>query len=53
VAGRRHRGGVHLVLTGADIDPGRLSLEAIFLSTFVFIGQNRQAAFQQLKADND
>src|SRR5665213_4251403 len=25
-----------------------VSLEAIFLSTFVMIGQNRQAAFQQL-----
>jgi uncharacterized membrane protein len=30
-----------------------VSLEAIFLSTFVMIGQNRQAAFQQAKADND
>jgi uncharacterized membrane protein len=30
-----------------------VSLEAIFLSTFVMIGQNRQAAFQQLKADQD
>src|SRR3954466_10159603 len=30
-----------------------VSLEAIFLSTFVMIGQNRQAAFQQEKADND
>ena len=30
-----------------------VSLEAIFLSTFVLIGQNRQAAFQQMKADND
>nr|MBW4041872.1 DUF1003 domain-containing protein [Acidobacteriota bacterium] len=29
------------------------SLEAIFLSTFVMIGQNRQAAFQQDKADHD
>jgi uncharacterized membrane protein len=28
-----------------------VSLEAIFLSTFVMIGQNRQAAFQQAKAD--
>jgi uncharacterized membrane protein len=28
-------------------------LEAIFLSTFVMIGQNRQAAFQQAKADHD
>ena len=30
-----------------------VSLEAIFLSTFVMIGQNRQAAFQQSKADRD
>jgi uncharacterized membrane protein len=30
-----------------------VSLEAIFLSTFVMIGQNRQAAFQQIKADHD
>jgi Protein of unknown function (DUF1003) len=30
-----------------------LSLEAIFLSTSVMIGQNRQAAFQQAKADHD
>jgi len=30
-----------------------VSLEAIFLSTFVMIGQNRQAAFQQEKADHD
>jgi uncharacterized membrane protein len=30
-----------------------VSLEAIFLSTFVMIGQNRQAMFQQLKADHD
>jgi uncharacterized membrane protein len=30
-----------------------VSLEAIFLSTFVMIGQNRQAAFQQSKADHD
>jgi uncharacterized membrane protein len=28
-----------------------VSLEAIFLSTFVMIGQNRQADFQQRKAD--
>ena len=28
-----------------------VSLEAIFLSTFVMIGQNRQAAYQQAKAD--
>src|SRR6476620_11846726 len=30
-----------------------VSLEAIFLSTFVMIGQNRQAAIQQAKADHD
>ena len=30
-----------------------VSLEAIFLSTFVMIGQNRQAGFQQAKADAD
>lgn len=30
-----------------------MSLEAIFLSTFVMIGQNRQAAFQQAKADHE
>ena len=30
-----------------------VSLEAIFLSTFVMIGQNRQAAFQQAKSDRD
>ena len=30
-----------------------VSLEAIFLSTFVMIGQNQQAAFQQAKADHD
>jgi len=30
-----------------------VSLEAIFLSTFVMIGQNRQADFQQAKADHD
>ena len=30
-----------------------VSLEAIFLSTFVMIGQNRQAAFQQAKSDQD
>ncbi|HEY3000932.1 MAG TPA: DUF1003 domain-containing protein [Kribbellaceae bacterium] len=30
-----------------------VSLEAIFLSTFVMIGQNRQAAFQKAKADHD
>jgi uncharacterized membrane protein len=30
-----------------------VSLEAIFLSTFVMIGQNRQNAFSQAKADHD
>ena len=30
-----------------------VSLEAIFLSTFVMIGQNRQAVFQQQHADRD
>ena len=30
-----------------------VSLEAIFLSTFVLIGQNRQAEFQREKADHD
>ncbi|MGW0884152.1 DUF1003 domain-containing protein [Streptomyces sp. NPDC002671] len=30
-----------------------VSLEAIFLSTFIMIGQNRQAAFQRAKADHD
>jgi uncharacterized membrane protein len=30
-----------------------VSLEAIFLSTFVMIGQNRQSAFQQAKSDQD
>jgi uncharacterized membrane protein len=30
-----------------------VSLEAIFLSTFVMIGQNRQTAFAQAKADHD
>jgi uncharacterized membrane protein len=30
-----------------------VSLEAIFLSTFVMIGQNRQGAFQQAKSDRD
>ena len=30
-----------------------VSLKAIFLSTFVMIGQNRQATFQQAKADRD
>ncbi len=30
-----------------------VSLEAIFLSTFVLIGQNRQAAVSRAKADHD
>jgi uncharacterized membrane protein len=30
-----------------------VSLEAIFLSTFVMIGQNRASEFQQAKADHD
>src|SRR4051794_22866094 len=30
-----------------------VSLEAIFLSTFVMIGQNRQAGFQLAKADHE
>jgi uncharacterized membrane protein len=30
-----------------------VSLEAIFLSTFVMIGQNRQSSFQKIKADHD
>lgn len=30
-----------------------VSLEAIFLSTFVMIGQNRQSQFQQAKADHE
>jgi len=45
-------------LFGADRYPFQfltfiVSLEAIFLSTFVMIGQNRQAVFQQAKADHD
>lgn len=30
-----------------------VSMEAIFLSSFVLIGQNRQASFQRDKADHD
>jgi uncharacterized membrane protein len=30
-----------------------VSLEAIFLSTFVMIGQNRQSSYQQAKAEHD
>jgi hypothetical protein len=40
---------VYRVQAVADADANRV-LEAIFLSTFVMIGQNRQAAFQQAKA---
>ena len=45
-------------LFGADRYPFQfltfvVSLEAIFLSAFVMIGQNRQAAFQHAKADHD
>jgi uncharacterized membrane protein len=45
-------------LFGADRYPFQfltfvVSLEAIFLSAFVMIGQNRQSAFQQAKADHD
>jgi uncharacterized membrane protein len=45
-------------LFGADNYPFQfltfiVSLEAIFLSSFVMIGQNRAAAFQQAKADHD
>jgi uncharacterized membrane protein len=42
---------VHRVYPVADADPDRLA-GAIFLSTFVMIGQNRQSAFQQAKADH-
>src|SRR5438876_11447887 len=45
-------------MIAVEIDPWPkltlvVSLEAIFLSTFVMIGQNRQAEFQQAKADHD
>jgi uncharacterized membrane protein len=45
-------------LFGLDKSPFELltlivSLEAIFLSTFVMIGQNRQSGFAQAKADHD
>ena len=45
-------------LFGADKFPFNfltmsVSLEAIFLATFVMIGQNRQADFAQRKADHD
>ena len=44
-----------LVIEQAPVADAHLavSLEAIFLSTFVMIGQNRQASFQQAKADHD
>jgi uncharacterized membrane protein len=38
---------------GSEEETLAVSLEAIFLSTFVMIGQNRQTAFQQAKADHD
>lgn len=47
---------VWMILVEADPWPKLtlvVSLEAIFLSAFVMIGQNRQAAFQQAKADHD
>lgn len=58
---------VHIVIFGVWIATGLfgidkapfelltliVSLEAIFLSTFVMIGQNRQASFAQAKADHD
>jgi uncharacterized membrane protein len=54
---------IHIVLFAvwmivAETDPWPkltlvVSLEAIFLSTFVMIGQNRQAEFTQRKADHD
>ena len=54
---------IHVVLfavwmVAAESDPWPkltlvVSLEAIFLSTFVMIGQNRQAEFTQRKADHD
>ena len=48
--------GVWMLLVESDPWPKLtlvVSLEAIFLSTFVMIGQNRQASFQQAKADHD
>jgi uncharacterized membrane protein len=44
---------IHAVLFAVWILALVVSLEAIFLSTFVMIGQNRQAAFQQAQADHD
>lgn len=45
-------------LFGKDVFPFQfltmaVSLEAIFLSTFVMIGQNRQAKVAEVKADHD
>ena len=48
--------GVWMVLLEQDPWPRltlTVSLEAIFLSCFVMIGQNHQAAFQQAKADHE
>jgi uncharacterized membrane protein len=48
--------GAWMVLVESDPWPKLtlvVSLEAIFLSAFVLIGQNRQASFQQAKADHD
>ena len=54
---------IHIVVFGlwmlfAEKNPWQtltliVSLEAIFLSTFVMIGQNRQAAFAAAKANHD
>ncbi|MCX4766754.1 DUF1003 domain-containing protein [Streptomyces sp. NBC_01275] len=54
---------IHMVLfaawmVGVEKSPWQtltliVSLEAIFLSTFVMIGQNRQAEFTRKKADHD
>jgi uncharacterized membrane protein len=54
---------IHVVIfaiwmVAVEVDPWPkltlvVSLEAIFLSTFVMIGQNRQAEFAQRKADHD
>ncbi len=53
-----HAIGFALWMTLVESDPWPkltlvVSLEAIFLSTFVMIGQNRQSSFQQAKADHD
>ena len=63
LAGSMHFVWIHVIMFGAwmvvlEKSPWPnltlvVSLEAIFLSTFVMIGQNRQAAFQQAKADHD